>query len=115
MKVGEQSMRYLKERVNIDRLKIQQTMLPDGIWSASSDTTVPGKITTMRTVVDALSESESVQNMLGEHEADKLLRLCLTVPVSSATPERSFSSPRLIKMFLRSMMTQERLNNPFML
>ena len=46
---------------------------------------------------------------------DKLLRAYLTFPVTSATAERSFSSLRRIKTFLRSSMTQQRLNNLLLL
>ena len=39
----------------------------------------------------------------------------MTVPVTTATAERTFSAMRRIKMYLRSTMTQERLNHSFML
>ncbi|XP_020262672.1 uncharacterized protein LOC109838658 [Asparagus officinalis] len=38
-------------------------------------------------------------------------RILLTVPVSVATAERSFSKLKLVKTYLRSTMAQERLNN----
>ena len=44
-------------------------------------------------------------------EVDKLLRIFLTAPVSTATAERSFSSLRRLKTYLRTTMTQKRLNN----
>ena len=43
-------------------------------------------------------------------EALKLIRLLLTLPASSATAERSFSALRRLKTWLRSTMTQPRLN-----
>ena len=42
-------------------------------------------------------------------EVIKLIRLCLTVPVSSATTERSFSTFRRLKTFTRSTMKASRL------
>lgn len=39
------------------------------------------------------------------------LRIYLTIPVSVASGERSFSRPKLIKKYLRSTMTQDRLNS----
>ena len=48
-------------------------------------------------------------------EVDKLLKIYFTFPVTSATAERAFSSLRRIKTFLRSTMTQCRLNNLFLL
>ena len=39
----------------------------------------------------------------------------LTVPVTTATAERSFSALRRIKTYLRSTMSEERLNNLMLL
>ena len=39
------------------------------------------------------------------------LQLCLTLPISVATAERSFSKLKLTKGYLRSVMNQERLSN----
>ena len=39
-----------------------------------------------------------------------LLRLLLVMPATNAASERSFSALRRVKMYLRSTMTQERLN-----
>lgn len=43
-------------------------------------------------------------------ETVELLRLLLTLPASSATAERSFSALRRLKTWLRSTMSQQRLN-----
>ena len=60
-----------------------------------------------------MNQNEIYKRML--NEVDKLLRIYFTFPVTSATAERSFSSLRRIKTFLRSSMTQCRLNDLFML
>jgi hypothetical protein len=44
-------------------------------------------------------------------EMVKVLRLLLTVPLTTCTAERSFSSLRRLKTYLCSTMTQRRLNN----
>ena len=113
VEIGERSAKYLQQRVDMDRLNIQLAMLPDGIRSAFEESSAQSQITYVRTIADALSQSVVVRTMLSE--VDRLIKLYLTFPVSSATAERSFSSLRRIKTFLRSTMTQHRLNNLFML
>jgi len=44
-------------------------------------------------------------------EVEQLVRLMLLCPVSSCEAERSFSSLRRLKTWLRNTMTQERLNS----
>ena len=53
--------------------------------------------------------SADVRNMFDEIE--KLIRLLLVFPCSSAEAERSFSSLRRLKTWLRSTMSQKRLNS----
>ena len=48
-------------------------------------------------------------------EVDKLLQIYLTIPVTTATAERSFSALRRIKTYLRLTMSEERLNNVMLL
>ena len=44
-------------------------------------------------------------------EVSKLFKLLLVLPATNATSERSFSALRRIKSYLRSTMTQARLNH----
>ena len=48
-------------------------------------------------------------------EVDALLRLYFTIPITTATAERSFSVLRRIKTYLRSSMSECRLNNAMLL
>ena len=48
-------------------------------------------------------------------EVDKLVRIYLPIPVTTATRERSLSAVRCIKTYLRSTMSQQRLNNIMLL
>ena len=48
-------------------------------------------------------------------EVQKLLRLYLTVPITSSTSERAFSTLRRLLTYLRSSMTEQRLNNCMLL
>ena len=51
--------------------------------------------------------------MLGE--IDRVLKVYFTVPVTTATAERSFSALKRLKTFVCSSMTQARLNNLLMM
>lgn len=68
-------------------------------------------LTTFRYAVDFLKgqQGEPLRTLLPE--LTKLIRLGLTVPVTSCTSERSFSGLRRLKTYLRSTMGQERLHH----
>lgn len=53
--------------------------------------------------------SQSLTSIIPEFV--KLMKIVLTMPVSTCTAERSFSCLRRLKTYLRSTMTQERLNH----
>lgn len=60
-----------------------------------------------KTIADAASEASK----LGTYPAiTTLLHIFATLPVTTCTGERSFSSLKLLKTYLRSTMSQERLN-----
>ena len=71
------------------------------------------KVTTVRTVCEAMSTNNTYKLMLSE--VHKLLRLYLTVPVTSSTSERTFSAMKRLLTYLRSTMTEKRLNNCLLL
>ena len=102
---------YTEGDIDRARLNAQLLMIPDMIKTAFDGCIK--KVTTVRTLTDAMNKSEIYKGMLSE--VDKLLKLFLTLPVTSATAERAFSSLRCIKTFLRSTMTQCHLNNLFLL
>jgi hypothetical protein len=62
---------------------------------------------------DAVDIMKSVQPEVRElfSEVCTLMRLLLVLPSSSCEAERSFSALRRLKTYLRSTMTQKRLNN----
>ena len=89
-------------------------MVHDMIKTAYDGTNITIRhVTNIRTIADALQQSEMYTNLLSE--VNKAVRMYFTFPVTSATAERSFSSLRRIKTFLRNTMTPCRLNNLFML
>lgn len=48
-------------------------------------------------------------------ELHSFLKLYLTIPVTTATAERTFSTMKRLKTYLRSSMTQQRLNHVLIL
>ena len=102
---------YLREAgFELERIKVQIVMLPNVIKTSSTSIK---RVTSVRTIINAMAESDIYKGMLPE--IDKLLKLYLTFPVTTATVERSFSSLRRVKTYLRSTMTSCRLNNLFLL
>ena len=66
-------------------------------------------ISSVSDAIDFLKQEVYLQDLVPE--IVKLIKIMLTVPVSSCTAERSFSALRRLKTFLRSTMTQTRLND----
>lgn len=104
---------YLKNDIDLERLKIQLSLVQDMIKTANSESIPVTKVTNVRTIAEAMNTSDIYKTMLSE--VNRLLQLYFTFPVTTATAERSFSSLRRIKTFLRSTMTECRLNNLFLL
>lgn len=71
------------------------------------------KVTSVQTVCDAMNTKETYTSVLSE--VHKLLRLYLTIPVTSSTAERTFSVLKRLLTYLRSTMTEKRLNNCMLL
>ena len=70
---------------------------------------IKGKVSLKEIVQYLSSLSESARSIYSEIVL--LVKLILVMPASNATSERSFSALRRIKTYLRTTMSQERLNN----
>lgn len=103
--------KFIEGDIDKSRLAIQLPMVQDMIKKAMDGSIK--KTTNLKTITQAMDKSTIYKNMLSE--IDKLLKILFTVPITSATAERGFSSLRRLKTFLRSTMTQCRLNNLFLL
>lgn len=68
----------------------------------------PLEKTTPLDILNTLTQNNLQQQFVNSHTA---LRIFLTLPVTVATNERSFSKLKLIKTYLRSSMAQERLSD----
>ena len=85
---------YSKD-INMKRLEKQLQMLPDlaSAYKTSQSLEVL-KVTSVRMVCEIRQSIPVAQEMFCE--TDKLLRIYLTIPISTATAERSFSALRHI-------------------
>ena len=100
--------------LKFDRLAVQLPMLPDLLKTANELHQMGIKrVTSISTICEVMNTCKFAKNMLSE--VDRLLRVYLTTPMSSATAERTFSSLRRLKNYLRSTMTQKRLNHVILL
>ena len=100
--------------ISMELLVMQLKLIPDIIHHHKQLTGVTiKKVTNIRTLCDNMNSNPSAKSMCPEVHA--LLKLYMTIPVTTSTGERTFSTMRRIKTYLRSTMTQQRLNHSFML
>ena len=99
-----------KDDIDMEKLSLHLKMLPDAIKSSSPCIV---EVTRIKTICDVFNECQGVKKLLTE--VDKLLKLFLTIPVTTATAERSFSALKRIKTYLRNSMSQQRLNHCLLL
>ena len=105
---------YHEEDIHSRKLDNQLQMLPDLVNAFKKSQNLPKlTVTKVSTIADMLVTVPMAKDMFSE--IDKILQLYLTIPVTTCTAERSFSSLRRIKTYLRSTMSEERLNNILLL
>ena len=95
-----------KEDLNLPQLQKQLPLLVDVI---KHGTPLVKKVTSIQTICEAMNTHSVYKTMLSE--VHNLLRLYLTIPISSSTSERTFSALKHVLTYLRSSMSQKRLNN----
>ena len=97
--------------VNIDRLIAQLKMLPDLVrtYNKQNPATCIKEVTKLSTLCQIMNDICSSKSLFSE--VFTLLQIAHTIPVTSATAERTFSALRRVKSFLRSTMLQARLNH----
>ena len=99
-----------KDDVNFDDLARHLLILPDIIKKADP---VIKKVTSIQTICDVMNTNDAFKEVLPT--VHQLLSLYLTVPVSSATSERSFSALKRLLAPFRTSMTEQRLTNCFLI
>ena len=95
-------MRFYQDDVDPSRLRIQLQMLSTSLGSLEQ-ATLPDIVEYFRSLSPAHRSCMS--------EVCTLLKLVLVIPATNAVSERSASALRRVKSYLRSTMSQSRLNN----
>ncbi len=102
----------LSEEIDTDCLELQLKMLGPSIAKQLADVTKDrrSKCVTVQDVASCLTKLQP-QTRAMFSEPEKLIELCLCLPISVASSERTFSALRLLKTWVRSTMTQKRLTH----
>ena len=83
-------------------------MIPDLVKAYNEKHPPISSVTNVRTLCQIFNAISSSISMFSQ--VQELIKTLLTVPVTTATAERSFSALRRLKIFLRSSMSQTTLN-----
>ena len=108
--IKELEKSYYKDDVVISDLSRHLLLLQDVVRKGVPEVK---KVTSIHTICEAMNSNDVFKEMLPT--VHQLLRLYLTLPITSATSERTFSALRRLLTYLRSKMTEKRLNNCLLL
>ena len=97
--------------LDIEQLYVHLRMLPDAVKQYNDPSGLPIK-TSIRTLCNVLNAAGIKQLLSQVHILHQIL---LTISVTTATSERTFSALRRLKTYLRSTMAQDRLNHLLLL
>ena len=96
--------------INVKKLKVEAHIISDFFKSVISTKQMKIKqITKMSTICEVLNSVDIGKQMFPEYH--KLIKLYLTIPVTTATAERAFSALNRLKSAPRASMSQSRLNH----
>ena len=97
------------KEISTCKRKLHLQLLPDAIKSMPIDGIPIREVTRMQTICDILNNQPTLKIFI--IEVNKQLKLCLTIPVTTASTERNFSALKCLKTFLSNLMKQEHLNH----
>jgi len=96
--------------IDVEKLKAETNMISDYVKSVINTKRMKiSQITNISTVCEIFDSCDIGKQMFKEFH--KLVKLYLTIPVTTATAERAFSALNRLKTALRSTMSQQRLNH----
>ena len=107
--LSDELMEMYKNDIIMEKLKLQLQLLPDAINSVPIDGIRIKEVTRVQTICDVFNSQPGLKNFLVE--VHKLLKIYMTIPVTTSSSERNFSALKRVKTYLRNSMTQSRLNH----
>ena len=115
LQIDSELLKFYERDLDPSKLQRQLNMLPDLIKELKSTPSFMHlkNISSVSTIAEILSSSPLTLVVFSE--VVKLVKIFMIIPITTATAERSFSSLRRLKSYLRSTMTQCRLNNILLL
>ena len=92
---------------------MQLNLLPYAVETVPPNGIEIRHVTRIQTVCDVLNMQSCLKTLLSE--VHKLLKIYLTIPMTTDSSERNFSTLKCIKTYSRNIMTQSRLNQCMLL
>ena len=83
---------FFREKIDLSRFKVQLQMLPDALKTAFAGSSSIKAVTSVRTIAEALNQSEVVKGMLSE--VDKVLKAYFSPCLRSVYVARNYSATR---------------------
>ena len=78
---------YTKD-IDMEKLKLQLKLLPDAVKTVTPDGIPIRQVTRVQTLCDVLNTQNCFKTLMSE--VHKLLKIYLTIPVTTASSERNF-------------------------
>lgn len=105
--IPEEVKKLYSDDIDFDKLLLQLLLLPDALKAVSLEGIPITQVTKVRTICTVFEEQSSLKVMLSE--IHKLLLIYLTVPITTATAERSFKTNENIPTKLNDTTTTQSL------
>ena len=106
-------MEMYKNDIDMEKLKLHLQLLPDAIKLVNLNEVPIKEVTRISTICDVFNAQPILKSFITE--VYKVLKLYLTIPVTTASAERNFSALKRVKTYLRNSMTQSWLNHCMLL
>ena len=95
--------------IDMEKLQLQLKLLPDAVKTAGPDGIEIHKVTHIQTLCNVLNSQSCLKTLLSE--VHKLLKIYLTIPVTTASSERNFTALNITNKIDTKEIATEFVNN----